>query len=190
VDDLKTKFFSKLFSHPFQAGKHYIYFMKNNLRYSLLVLHIGSIVLMIFGWVLPIISMDIFADVPIIGKYYFLQETRSVFGTLEKLFENGNWFPALLILLFGIIVPVTKTICIFLILFSNKVSAKMKQFIASISKWAMADVFAMGILIAFLAANSLGQTQANFHSGFYCFAAYCIISIFVTQVVVKKEPIL
>ncbi len=163
--------------------------MKNNLRYSLLILHICSIVLMFFGWVLPIISMDIFAEIPIFGKYYFLQDTRSVFGTLEKLFENGNWFPALLILLFGIIVPLTKTICIFFILFSNKVSAKMKQFIASISKWAMADVFAMGILIAFLAANSLGQTQANFHAGFYCFATYCIISIFISQMVLKKEPL-
>jgi paraquat-inducible protein A len=162
--------------------------MKINVRYILLALHIGSIILMIFGWVLPIISMDIFADVPIIGKYYFLQESRSVFGTLEKLIENGNWFPALLILLFGIIVPVTKTIYIFLILFSGKVSVKVKQFIASISKWAMADVFAMGVLIAFLAANSLGQTQANFHAGFYCFATYCILSNVVAQMVLKKEP--
>lgn len=157
--------------------------MKTNVRFTLISLHLASIVLMISGWVLPIISMDIFADVPIIGKYYFLLETRSVFGTLEKLFENGNWFPAFLILLFGILVPVTKTICIFLILLSNKLTQKMKHFISSISKWAMADVFAMGILIAFLAANSLGQTQANFHIGFYCFAAYCILSHIISHLI-------
>ncbi len=154
-------------------------------RYLLWALHLGSMVLMVLGLVLPIISMDIFADVPIVGKYYFLQETRSVLGTLEKLFDNGNWFPALLILLFGIIVPVTKSVFITIFLFSGKALEKWRHFISIISKWAMADVFAMGILIAFLAANSLGQTQANFHAGFYCFAAYCIFSTLVAQLVLK-----
>ena len=122
--------------------------MNPSTRYPLLVLHLGSLVLMILGWILPIISIDIFADIPIIGKYYFLQEIRSVFGTLEKLFHNGNWLPAILILLFGIIVPVTKSIFIFAFFFSNKIPEKWKKFISTISKWAMADVFAMGILIA------------------------------------------
>lgn len=112
VDDLKTKFFSKLFYYPQHTYKRYIYFMKNNLRYSLLALHIGSVVLMVLDGYYHY-QHGYFADVLIIGKYYFLQETRSVFGTLEKLFENGNWFPAILILLFGIIVPVTKTIVFF-----------------------------------------------------------------------------
>ena len=47
--------------------------------------------------------------------------------------------------------------------------------------------FAMGILIAFLAANSLEQTQAIFHAGFYCFTAYCILSTLVAQLVLKTE---
>jgi len=163
--------------------------MRKHSRYALLALHITSLGFMVLGWVLPIISIDIFADVPIIGKYYFLQETRSVLGTLEKLFKNGNWFPALLILLFGILVPMAKTVCIFLILAQHKLSEKIRYFVGAISKWAMADVFAMGILIAFLAANSLGQTQANFHAGFYCFAAYCILSNLVAQLVSTKNAL-
>jgi len=161
--------------------------MRNISPFALAALNIVSVALMIPGWTLPIISMDIFADVPIIGKYYFLSETRSVFGTLEKLMNNGNWLPALLILLFGILVPVIKTGAIFAFIFSKRTPEKWVRFISYISKWAMADVFAMGILIAFLAANSLGQTQANFHSGFYFFTAYCILSNLLAQLVVKYK---
>lgn len=161
--------------------------MKTHARYSFIVLHLISIMLMILGWTLPILSIDIFVDVPILGKYYFLQETRSILSTLEKLFGNGNWLPAALILLFGVMVPVMKSVYIFAFLFSTKPFEKEKKFINKISKWAMADVFAMGILIAFLAANNLKQTQANFRTGFYCFTAYCIISTLVAQLLSRAS---
>ena len=149
-------------------------------------LHIASTGLMIAGWLLPILSIDIYADVPIIGRYYFLQETRSVFGTIGKLFENGNWFPALLILLFGIAIPLLKMIAVFGVLFSNKNGLKpATRFVLSLSKWAMADVFALGMLIAFLAANSLGQTRAEFHAGFYFFAAFVITGLIVSQLLLR-----
>ena len=44
------------------------------------------------------------------------------------------------------------------------------------SKWAMADVFAVGIFIAFMAGNAIDNLDAKLHPGFYYFIAYCLIS--------------
>lgn len=108
-------------------------------------------------------------------------------GALQKLFENGNWVPAILILLFGIMVPFVKTAFIIVFLFSTTALEKWAATVSTISKSAMPNDFSMGILIAFLAANVLGQIQANFHVGFYCFTAYCILSNLVAQQVMRKK---
>ena len=57
----------------------------------------------------------------------------------------------------------------------------------------MADVFAIGVLIAFLAANSSAvenaiiHFNAELHSGFYWFLAYCLISNLMGQIAEKRR---
>ena len=46
----------------------------------------------------------------------------------------------------------------------------------SISKWAMADVFAAGIFIAFLAGNAMDNLDAKIQPGLYYFVSYCLVS--------------
>jgi uncharacterized paraquat-inducible protein A len=53
---------------------------------------------------------------------------------------------------------------------------RLYTFIRSISKWSMADVFAVGMLIALLAAKGTSNLSAVAGTGFYCFAAYCLVS--------------
>ena len=48
--------------------------------------------------------------------------------------------------------------------------------VRSMSKWAMADVFAVGVFIAFMAGNAIDNLDARIHPGFYYFVAYCLIS--------------
>jgi uncharacterized paraquat-inducible protein A len=150
--------------------------MTLKLKFYLIVLHTLSIICMVLGWVLPIISINISVDLKLLS-YTLLNESRSVFGTIEKLFSTGNWFPAMLILIFGIAIPVIKTITVYWLLIANQPLNRIHKIILNLSKWAMADVFALAILIAFLAANSLNQTQATFLSGFYFFSAFVIISV-------------
>ncbi len=140
---------------------------------------------MVLGWVLPIMRIEIFKDVIIIGRITFLDETRSVFTTISKLFSSGNWFPAVLIILFGIAIPFVKTITVYWLLIGKQHLNKINTIILNLSKWAMADVFALGLLIAFLAANSLEQTQAKFLIGFYFFAAFVLASVFTSYLLQK-----
>ena len=146
-------------------------------RWLLLFLHIASLVLLAFGWLLDLMTIRISADIPIIGRLELMNETRSVFGTLKNLWETHHIFPFILIALFGIAIPVIKTYFIFRILLvpQKKVPA-VRSFVRGISKWAMADVFAVGVFVSFLAANSMDYTKATIQPGFYYFATYVLFS--------------
>jgi len=117
-------------------------------------------------------------------------QTRSIIGSIKSLYEHGAWFPATLILVFSVFVPVGKTVLLFLVIMHPKGQrrAQFLRIITAIGKWSMADVFVVAILIAFLAAKaSPGTTQAvafrsEFGLGFYFFAAYCIISLIGQQI--------
>ena len=104
-------------------------------------------------------------------------EKRSVLGTLQTLWESSNYLPFLLIFLFGIIVPLVKSAIIFYILLAKNVADKWLQLVSKISKWAMADVFAISIFIAFLGARAMRNTTAFLEPGFYYFTAYVLLSL-------------
>jgi paraquat-inducible protein A len=143
-------------------------------RLILLILHIGSLILLGFGWVKDMLHIEISAH--FIVNLNLFSEERSVLGTLKILWQTGNDWPFLLVFLFGIIVPFVKSTVIFYLLLVKNASAKWYGFVKAISKWAMADVFAISILIAFLGANAMENTKANLEIGFYCFSAYVLLS--------------
>jgi uncharacterized paraquat-inducible protein A len=53
---------------------------------------------------------------------------------------------------------------------------RLYLFVRSASKWAMADVFAVGVFIAIMAGNALDNLDATLHPGYYYFIAYCLVS--------------
>jgi hypothetical protein len=52
----------------------------------------------------------------------------------------------------------------------------------------MADVFAVGVFIAFLAANALDNLDARLHPGYYYFVAYCLVSNVAFQFLHVPKP--
>jgi uncharacterized paraquat-inducible protein A len=143
-------------------------------RYWILALHVISLVLLGFGWILNVLHIDI--SVHYIVDFNLFSEKRSVLGMLEKLWSDGNYWPFSLIFIFGIIVPLIKSGLIFYLLLSKEPDLKWQQLVSAISKWAMADVFAISIFVAFLGANAMESTKAIIQPGFYCFSAYVIVS--------------
>lgn len=143
-------------------------------RYLILALHIISLVLLGFGWILNVLHIDI--SVHYIVDFNIFSEKRSVLGMLEKLWTDANYWPFTLIFLFGIIVPLIKSGLIFYLLLNKKPDLKWQRLVSAISKWAMADVFAISIFVAFLGANAMESTKAILQPGFYCFAGYVIVS--------------
>lgn len=144
------------------------------MRWILLFLHLISLVLLAFGWVLDMLHIDI--STHFIVDFNLFNEKRSVIGTLESLWTGRNYWPFFLIFLFGIIVPIVKSGIIFYLLLLPNPSKKWFRFVNAISKWAMADVFVISIFVAFLGANAMQNTRAGLEAGFYYFSGYVLLS--------------
>ncbi|MEO6540146.1 MAG: paraquat-inducible protein A [Ferruginibacter sp.] len=143
-------------------------------RYILIILHVISLVLLGFGWVLDILHIEI--SVHYIVDFNLFSEKRSVLGMLEKLWKDSSYWPFSLIFIFGIIVPLIKSGIIFYLLLAKNPDLKWQRLVSAISKWAMADVFAISIFVAFLGANAMESTKAFIQPGFYFFSGYVILS--------------
>lgn len=128
------------------------------------------------------------------GEIEAYSMTRSIWGTVKELFRTGNGVVGFLVMLFSIVIPVTKILLMLLGAYFNGSKNSRKAFLISsvISKWSMADVFVVAIIVAFMAANAsnmggLLNLGARFESGFYFFLGYCTFSILSIQVITRKN---
>ena len=153
-----------------------------------LVLILISLVCLYPGLTLPIIKINIGAKLPMIGEFTLFERTQSVVESIQSLFETDNNLVAWLILLFSIAVPILKAVILLLVLaFKNLPGRKaLYRFVGLIGKWSMADVFVVGVLLAFLATGENESIRAEIFEGFYYFASYCVISIIAIQVMDVK----
>jgi hypothetical protein len=128
------------------------------------------------------------------------EQTRSIVGSVRRLYEVGSPVPATLILLFSVIVPLTKAALVAWATFIANAPRRRRtlSFVEAIAKWSMADVFVVALFIAYLAAQaSATPTQgpnaspaliafsAHFGPGFYWFAAYCVFSLASQQITAR-----
>lgn len=125
---------------------------------------------------------------PAIQVYH---QTRSILGSVRHLYRVGSHVAASLILLFSVLVPFTKAVLVLWAVFRRDAVRRRRtlHFVELIAKWSMADVFAMALIIAYLAARAsqappgpgyapqLVDFTATFGPGFYWFAAYCLVSL-------------
>jgi uncharacterized paraquat-inducible protein A len=154
-----------------------------NRNKAALILTLISLVLLWPGLTQP--ALTIKATMNFLGATRELtNETRSVVGAAKKLHDTGNNFVALLILFFSILVPFIKAALIIPIfaMRGSPAGDRLYRLVRAISKWAMADVFAVGMLIAFLVAKGTANLSAVAGPGFYYFAAYCLVSNLAFQV--------
>ncbi len=171
-----------------------------------------------FGLLYPGVTMDIYSveittlvEAEIIAdpvEVTVYQQTRSILSTIRELWRSADYLVSFLILVFSIIVPVTKGSMLLASVFV--VGETLKKWLVLlvdlIGKWSMADVFVVGVLLAFLATRD--QVQENLFSvpillrqieigmetrltstlgpGFYYFLGYCLFSVFWTQVLKRR----
>lgn len=127
-------------------------------------------------------------------------QTRSIVGSVRNLYEVGSPVPATLILLFSVIVPLTKAALVGWAVFVTDAVRRQRtvNFVEAIAKWSMADVFVVALFIAYLAAQAtqtstgnetapaLVKFDASFGAGFYWFAAYCLFSLASQQYTARR----
>lgn len=118
------------------------------------------------------------------GEVIVFNKSRSIIGTINELYQSQHLLVAVLIGLFSIVVPACKLLLMILALLSRpSIKRTVNSIINVISKWSMADVFVVALIIVYMAGNAsagMGEilkTSAQFGSGFYYFTAYCLFSI-------------
>ena len=155
---------------------------QNNVAIGLILI---SLVALVPGLTLDIISFKVGIKVPILGEYSLMDESRSILGTVQFLTESKQYLVAFLIFWFSVLVPVIKAVLLLLVLMipSMRYKKGLYAFIRLIGKWSMADVFVVAILIAFLSVGGNSSVQADIHSGYYWFLAYCLLSLLGIQLV-------
>ena len=84
------------------------------------------------------------------------EQTRSILGSVRRLYEVGSPVPATLILLFSVIVPFAKAALVAWAQFVSNAELRGRtlRFVETIAKWSMADVFVVALFIAYLAAQA------------------------------------
>jgi paraquat-inducible protein A len=142
-----------------------------------IALTIVSLALLIPGLRQPM--MTITASISLLGQNReIFRQTQSIIQAVRSLWDSGNAFVAGLILLFSVTIPFLKAIAFFVILTLKDVSRRRRLYLTvrSLSKWSMADVFVVGVFIAYLAAVATDNLNAVLETGFYYFVGYCLVS--------------
>lgn len=172
-----------------------------------LFLTLLSVVFLYPGITLPMLSLNLFGQIDsnIMNKFdmKILEKENSILQTVVELYDDKNLLVAFLILFFSVIVPLIKAILISscVLLKDQNTKKKIINFVKSIGKWSMADVFVVGIFLAYLSTRS--QPTSAVHEvkimgfnlkvginmllssklgmGFYFFLAYCLSSLSALQ---------
>lgn len=200
-----------------------VFFMFRKTTYLFKYLGLGltvvSVVFLVLGVATPILEIGAYKDmlnIPIKfnfggkdydwspqfdGRMYFFYNIKSIMGVITLLFENGNIVVGGCILLFSVIMPVTKLACTFIVIFSNRYKKnRVLNFVVQyLGKWSMADVFVVSIFLGYLSFQNMStgvDTEANTLIGLYFFLGFVISSLLsstflkIQQNKEKKETVL
>ena len=136
----------------------------------------------------------------------------SIVKTVEELWIQSRYLVSVLIFVFSILIPLIKSSALAYVYFAKTLRIRLgvANFITTIGKWSMADVFVVAVFLAVLSTNhaenteqqqlsffgmNIGfeissQTVSMVGNGFYFFVGYCLLSILGAQLLlcgIKKE---
>ena len=138
----------------------------------------ASLISWFVGILAPIMTIEVFKDLPLVGHTIFKYESKSIWATIKTLWDIDRYFIAVMVGLFSVVIPVIKTFAVYISIFYKK-SLKIMNFIG---KWSMADVFIVALLLANLTLNTDEYTDAQMQMGLYFFTMYVIFSIIATYI--------
>ena len=148
-----------------------------------------SSVFLLVGLLAPILTVVVHEDIALLGRVVLQYESKGIITTIHKLFVVDNYFVAVLLLLFSVILPVLKIVLSLVALSVPSPSTHRLSvaLVKGIGRWSMTDVFVVGILLAFLTADTAQLTDATLGPGLYFFAGYGLLSIAAGQMMIGFE---
>ena len=142
----------------------------------------GAGIMLLFGLYAPILMVTIHKEVAYLGDVVLSFESKSVLGSVEKLFDHGDGVVAGVIVLFSVLIPTLKILAmLFVAIFMQRGFAhSIVKFFKMIGKWSMVDVFVVATFLVYLASDKGDISRAEVEVGLYFFLAYVIVSMLVS----------
>ena len=136
-------------------------------------------VALVTGWFAPVLAIEAYQEVPVLGRTLFQFESKSIVTGLQKLWSGHQPVIAGLIFIFTIITPIMKSVVMALILGSRRLhfSQRCIRWLQLIGKWSMLDVFVIALLLSYFSTKAGGATDATLQIGVYYFIAYVLASM-------------
>ena len=134
-------------------------------------------------WTAPVIPMET-------GNFEYVvqHEIRGILAIILDLFKNDHWIIGGFLFLFSIATPLTKATLTYFVTWSKNEerNKKIGEFLHTIGKWSMADVFVAAILLALYALKFQEATKSIPCLGLYYFIGYCLFSLTTTELMVHS----
>ncbi len=156
----------------------FLYFVMSLQAFTVTV-SLAALIALAGGLLIPIMMMSIHKEVQYLGDVVLTMESKSVLGSIGKLFEGGDYIVGGALLLFSIVLPLLKTLSmLFVALFiNNKAAHTVVHFFKLLGKWSMADVFVVATFLVYLSGSKGEMSRAEVQMGLYFFLAYVILSM-------------
>lgn len=141
-----------------------------------------ALVVLTFGLFTPLLTVTIHKEFEYIGDVVLSFESKSLLGSVLKLWEDGEITVALVILLFSILIPLFKTLSLMFVavVMESRFAHGIVKFFKLIGKWSMLDVFVVATLLVYLTSSGSDVSRAEVQVGLYFFLAYVIVSMLVS----------
>jgi hypothetical protein len=165
---------------------------RHNTRPVLFALTSVSLVFFIIGVLAPAMVIWTAPNIHLAtGDLSFVvqHQVRGIAAIIWELLTAGHGIVGGFLLLFSIVTPLMKASLTYVALGSSNqdFNHKIGQFLHTIGKWSMADVFVAAILLALYALKFQQATRSIPCLGLYYFIGYCLVALGTTQLLVGSE---
>ena len=138
------------------------------------VLLLSSAVLLIAGWLLPLMTVH---------RFLFLSDEVSILQGVIELWRHGDVLLSLILIAFSMLFPLAK-LSVALSLWTaeeldRKSIARRSKWLAICGKWSMLDVFVVALVVVAVKLSLVADVEV--HAGIYVFAAAIIASMLCTD---------
>jgi hypothetical protein len=143
---------------------------------------LAALVVLTFGLVTPLMTVTLHKEFEYIGDVVLSFESKSLLGSVVKLWEGGEIAVASVILLFSILIPLFKTLSLMFValVIEHRFAHGIVTFFKWVGKWSMLDVFVVAVLLVYLTSSGSDVSHAEVQVGLYFFLAYVIVSMLVS----------
>lgn len=146
--------------------------------------HEKLIVNLLLITLVAVFAIGIWAPILTLKKLLIVKNTFSILSGITQLARDGQYGLFLLITTFTLILPCCKIVMLFTAWNSKRQQTRHLEWLSTLGKWSMLDVFVVAVLIASVKLGALATIEV--HYGLYVFAVAVILMMINTNFVYNR----